>query len=109
MHELTITRSIIAAVLEHVGPSQVSRVVIEIGVLTGLAPHAVRFCFDVCGKDTSLAGAELEIIEVEGRVRCADCGGEGAFEGPIARCRCGSLNVDFLSGRELKIREVEVF
>jgi hydrogenase nickel incorporation protein HypA/HybF len=109
MHELAVTRSIIATVIEHVGPSQVARVVIEIGALTGVAPHAVRFCFDVCAEETTLAGAELKIVEVPGRVRCRDCGGVKVLEGPIARCPCGSLHVDFLSGRELMIREVEVF
>jgi hydrogenase nickel incorporation protein HypA/HybF len=109
MHELAITQSVIAAVIEHVGSSRVSRVVIEIGALTGVAPHAVRFCFDVCAKETSLADAELEIVEVPGRMRCMDCGGEGALDSPMARCACGSFNVTLLSGRALMIREVEVF
>ncbi|HTF33674.1 MAG TPA: hydrogenase maturation nickel metallochaperone HypA [Myxococcota bacterium] len=108
MHELAITQSIIAAVTEHVGKSKVTRVVIEVGALTTVAPHAVRFCFDVCAKDTNLAGAELEIVEIAGRARCMDCGDERALESPIALCPCGSLNFDLLSGHELKIREVEV-
>ena len=108
MHELAITQGIIAAVTENIGPSKVTRVVIEVGALTSVAPHAVRFCFDVCAKDTNLAGAELEIIEVAGRARCRDCGNERVLEGPIAWCPCGSLNFDLLSGHELKIREVEV-
>jgi Zn finger protein HypA/HybF involved in hydrogenase expression len=29
-------------------------------------PDAVRFCFEVCAKDTVVEGATLEIIEVTG-------------------------------------------
>src|SRR5208337_3744926 len=108
MHELAITQSIIAAVTEHIGDLKVTRVVIEVGALTSIAPHAVQFCFDVCAKGTNLAGAELEIVEVAGRARCRGCGNESAFEGPIPWCPCGSLNFDLVSGHELKIREVEV-
>jgi hydrogenase nickel incorporation protein HypA/HybF len=32
-----------------------------------LLPDAVRFCFDVCAKDTVVEGALLEIIETPGR------------------------------------------
>ena len=108
MHELAITQRIITTVTEHIGPSKVTRIVIEVGLLTGIAPHAIRFCFDVCAKDTALEGAELEIIEVAGRARCQDCGDERVLDGPMAQCSCGSLNFDLLSGHELKIREAEV-
>ncbi len=108
MHELALTRSIIAAITEHVGKARVTRIVLEVGVLTSVSPHAVRFCFDVCAKDTNLSDAELEIVEVPGRARCRDCGEERALETPIPGCPCGSPNFDLLSGHELKIREAEV-
>ncbi len=107
MHELAITQNIIAAITAHVGELRVTRVVLELGALTTVSPHAVRFCFDVCAKDTNLSGAELEILEVPARARCRECGQERALEIPI-RCPCGSPDFDLLSGHELKIREVEV-
>ena len=108
MHELAITQSIIAVVTEQIGLSRVTRVAIEVGALTGVSPHAVRFCFDVCTKDTRLAGAALEIIEIAGHARCRDCAKERSLDDLVSWCACGSLNFDLLGGHELKVREVEV-
>ena len=72
MHELGITRNIVAIVSERAGAARVKRVSLEIGRLSAVMPEAIRFCFDVCSKGTALEGAELEIREIPGRGRCDD-------------------------------------
>jgi len=47
MHELGMTRSIVAIVTEHSGGQKVVRVTVELGRLCGFAPEAMRFCFDI--------------------------------------------------------------
>ncbi len=54
MHELGITRSIVGIVAERAGGQKVLRVSVEVGRLSGLLPEAIRFCFDICAKDTLL-------------------------------------------------------
>jgi hydrogenase nickel incorporation protein HypA/HybF len=108
MHELAITESLVSTVREHVGESKVIRVRLAIGKLSGIVPDAVSFCFDVCAAGTTLEGARLEVEEVSARVRCRSCDAEFALEDGIPLCTCGSADVDVLSGRELKIMEVEV-
>ncbi|SEQ12887.1 hydrogenase nickel incorporation protein HypA/HybF [Solimonas aquatica] len=109
MHELSITRSIVAIACEHAGGQRVSCVRLQIGKLSAVMPESIRFCFEVCAADTVLAGATLEIEEIEGRGRCSDCGAEFAMDLPVGRCAaCGSLQVELLAGSELKIRELEV-
>lgn len=108
MHELGVTQQIVEAVMERAGGAQVKKVVVEIGKLSAVLPDAVRFCFDLCCEGTPLAGAELEIIEPAGRARCCACGGEVLLERPFGRCACGSSELDWLSGMELRIREMEV-
>ena len=108
MHELAITQSIVEAVLECAGSASVRRVVVEIGKLSAVVPDAVRFCFDLCCEGTPLAGAELVIVETPGVGRCADCDAKVALDGPLGRCGCGSTHVEWLSGHELRIREMEV-
>ncbi len=66
MHELAITQGIVEGVIERLGPTRVSKVIVQVGALTAVAPDALRFCFDLCAKDTSLDGAELEIREMPG-------------------------------------------
>jgi hydrogenase nickel incorporation protein HypA/HybF len=108
MHELAVTESLVAVVREQVGAGRVSRVVVEVGKLSGVVPAALRFCFDVCAAGTPLEGAELEIREVAGLARCAGCGEELEIEEPIGVCRCGSVELELRRGRELRVREVEV-
>ncbi len=108
MHELAITESVVAGVSEHVGNARVTRIVLEIGKLSGVAPDAVRFCFDVCSEGTALEGAVLQIDEIPARARCRDCRTALELEDFVALCGCGSANLEFLSGQELKVREVEV-
>lgn len=108
MHELGLTREIVEVVTERAAGAKVTRVVIEIGKLSAVLPDAVRFCFDLCCEDTPLAGATLEILETPGRARCAACGAEMVLESPVGRCDCGSLDLDWISGQELRIRSMEV-
>ena len=82
--------------------------VLEIGKLSAILPDAVRFCFDLCTEGTVVEGATLEIIEVPGLARCRDCGGDFTLERPFGRCECGSTDLDWLSGDELKVKEFEV-
>ena len=108
MHELAITESVVAAVSEQVGAARVTRVQLRIGKLSGVVPESVRFCFDVCTQGTVLAGAQLDIVETPGRAHCRDCDTDVELDSPIALCGCGSANLQFLSGKELRITEVEV-
>lgn len=108
MHELAITESIVASVSEHVAGAKVARLVLEIGKRSGVVPDSVRFCFDVCALGTTLEGARLDVIETPARARCRDCHSEFELDDIIALCDCGSANLVFLSGDELRIIEVEV-
>ena len=108
MHELGITRNIVAIVTEHAHGARVKRVALEIGQLSAILPDSIRFCFDVCSKDTLLEGAELTIAVIPGKGRCRDCGREMAIQQVFGRCACGSRQVQCIAGEELKIKEMEV-
>jgi hydrogenase nickel incorporation protein HypA/HybF len=108
MHELAITESVIEAITHRIGDARVSRVLLEIGKLSGVVPDAVRFCFDIAADGTPLVGAVLDIIETPGRARCRECGARIEIDGPIALCHCGSANLEFIDGTELRIKEVEI-
>jgi hydrogenase nickel incorporation protein HypA/HybF len=107
VHELTLTENVVQAVTARLGTKRVVRVRLEIGRLMAVLPDAMRFCFDVCTRGTSLEGARLDIDELPARGRCRTCGTEADLE-DVALCPCGSADVEVLSGRELRIKEVEV-
>ena len=107
MHELGITRSVVAICAEHAGAARVTRVTLEIGKLTAIMPEAVRFCFDICAKGTVVEGASLEIIETAGRARCRLCAAEFALDKPFGICVCGARDIVPIAGEELKVKEME--
>jgi hydrogenase nickel incorporation protein HypA/HybF len=108
MHELGITQEIIDIAAAKADGARVRRLVIEIGKLSAVLPDAVRFCFEVCREGTLLAEAELEIREPPGLARCRACQGEVVLERPFGQCACGCSDLDWLSGDQLRIMEMEV-
>lgn len=66
MHELGISRNIVAIVGEAAKGRRVRRITLEIGKLSGVMAHALEFCFDVAAEGTSAARAVLDIRETAG-------------------------------------------
>jgi len=109
MHELSITRSVVAIVSERAAGQRVTRVRLEIGALSAIVPEAIRFCFDICAQGTAAEGATLEIVEIPGRGRCDACGSEMALTVLAGRCPgCASARLRVVAGDEMKIKEMEL-
>jgi hydrogenase nickel incorporation protein HypA/HybF len=106
MHELSITRNIVAIVSERANGAKVARVTLEVGKLSAVIPDAIRFCFDVVAQGTVLEGARLEVIEVPGRGRCRVCGLDVELRQLVERCACGSADLERLTGEELTIKHM---
>jgi len=99
---------VVDAVVDRLDGERVAVVRLAIGKLAGVDVDALRFCFDVCTQNTTLAGAELDIRTIEPRARCRSCGGEHAPRGLAEPCPCGSFDRELLAGDELRLVEVEV-
>ncbi len=66
MHEMGLTRSLVAIVAEHAAGRSVRRVRLAIGPLACVERRALSFCFDIIAEGTVLAGASLEFLEADG-------------------------------------------
>ena len=108
MHELGITRNVVAIVGEAAKGRRVRRVTLEIGKLSGVMAEAVRFCFELVAQGTPLEGARLEIREIDGRGRCGGCGSEFAMPELFTACACGARRTQLLAGEELNIKTMEL-
>lgn len=108
MHELALAADVIDTVCRRAGGARVIRVQLEVGKLAAVLPDAIRFCFDLASEGTAAEGARLEILEVAGRARCRQCSGELELERAFGRCACGSSDLEWLSGEQLTILEMEV-
>jgi hydrogenase nickel incorporation protein HypA/HybF len=108
MHELAITQEVVEIVCAKARDRKIRRVVLEIGKLSAVLPDAIQFCFDLCAAGTLAEGARLEILEPDGRARCRSCSAEVILDRPFGRCRCGSTDLEWVSGEELRVKELEV-
>lgn len=66
MHELGLTRNIVAIVAEHARDRAVRRVRLTIGPLACVERRALAFCFDVAAAGTVVEGAALEFVDGDG-------------------------------------------
>jgi hydrogenase nickel incorporation protein HypA/HybF len=108
MHELSITRNILAIVSDAAKGRRVTCIILEVGKLSGVMPDAIAFCFDAVAAGTAIEGARLEIREIEGRGRCRSCGSEFSTPALYTPCGCGNRNVDRISGEELNIKSMQL-
>jgi len=113
MHEMGIAEGILTSSLQaarDAGAERITSVSITVGRLTEVMEDALRFAWEAITPDTMADGATLEVVFVEPRSACADCGNEfdhGRYDG--ARCpACESYIVRLLRGRELKIDSIDI-
>ncbi|WP_428489447.1 hydrogenase maturation nickel metallochaperone HypA [Rhodopila sp.] len=108
MHELSIADGVVEHCAEQAQGARVLRVRLEIGRLSCVTAEALRFCFEICAKDTMVEGAELEIISTPGRARCRGCGSEIEIRSFAESCPCGNSDLRVIAGEELRLKEMEV-
>jgi hydrogenase nickel incorporation protein HypA/HybF len=113
MHEMGIAMQIVEIATGSI-PAELTGVPVEvvtlkIGKLAAVVPDSLRFCFEVITRDTPLAGARLEIEEVPVVARCGACGAQTEIaEPPFVCAECGAGKIEFLSGRELLVKSIEL-
>lgn len=108
MHEFSITCNIVEVVEQAAEGRKVSRVVLEIGKLSGVMCEAIAFCFPEVARGTPAEGAELDIREINASARCEVCATEFATPDLLTPCPCGSLQFQRLAGEELNLKSIEL-
>ena len=109
MHELALSRSIVAVGVRHARGSRVTAVTVRVGHMRQVVPDTLRFCFGIAAEGTVLEGATLEIVEVPVALRCRECGRGTVLENFELRCPgCGGSDLDMLSGQELLVESLEL-
>lgn len=113
MHELSIAARLVELVSEHVraaGGGVVTAVTVRVGRLTCVHSAALASGFTAFREGTSLAAADLRIVDVPVRVWCPTCTAEVDLP-DISRLscpRCGTCTGDIRAGRELELESIEL-
>jgi hydrogenase nickel incorporation protein HypA/HybF len=112
MHELSLAQGILETILRRAqqdGFRKVNSVHLKVGRLAGVEIESLRFCFEVLSASTIARMANLEVEVVPLRGKCRDCGeGFELAEIELICPRCGSGEVEIVSGREFIMETMEV-
>lgn len=112
MHEFAVCQSLLSQVEQVAhqnGADRVSRIVLEVGPLSGVVPELLNRAFQVARLGGIAARAELSIELSEIRVRCQRCDRESTVRANNLLCaHCGDYHVTLQSGDELMLKSVEL-
>lgn len=112
MHEMALAEGMLQILEDQARAqeyTQVKTVWLDIGELSHVDVHAMRFCFDAVVQGTVADGAKLEINRTPGEAWCHNC----AKTVPLARLadpcpECGDYQLQVTGGEDMRIRELEV-
>ncbi|GAB6066392.1 hydrogenase maturation nickel metallochaperone HypA [Aquifex pyrophilus] len=112
MHEFSIVQSLLTMIEDYArehNAKAVSRIVVSIGVLSGVEPHLLEMAFNTFKEGTIAEKAEF-VMEIENlKLRCRDCGKEGKKEELNMVCPfCGSLNTEITAGQDMLLKSLEL-
>lgn len=112
MHEYSIVQSLLNSCEEHAkknSATKVTKVVVKIGVLSGVEPHLLQSAFDTFKQETMCDGAEFVINSQPLVLQCNDCKKEFESKKYEFKCKeCESLNVRAIDGEEMYLMSLEL-
>lgn len=112
MHELSLMEEVRRQALAAAAAEAAERIVtirLRVGELAGVELEALRFAFPLVMQGTIAAGAELQIETEAAFCHCEPCGKPfPALHGSSDCPHCGSLSLQLLSGKDLRLVALEV-
>jgi hydrogenase nickel incorporation protein HypA/HybF len=112
MHEVGIMQSTLSLAMkqaQHNGASQIHRLRLRVGAMSGVVPEALEFAFEALRLETMAAAAVLEIERVPAAGWCAACQIEFPAEDFIFECpQCRLPSAELRHGTELELVAMEI-
>ena len=112
MHEMSLCEGILQVIEAEAQKQQfteVTQVVLDIGVLSAVETSALEFAFEVIMHGSVAEKAILKINKIEARAWCMSCSEIVTIKQRYDACpNCDSYQLQVSSGDEMKIKELEV-
>lgn len=112
MHELSVCIALIDQVQSIAGSrnaAQVSKIVLDVGPLSGIEPELLRTAYPLAAAGTVAAAAELVIEDAKIVVHCSQCELDSDAAANRLLCgHCGDYRTRVVSGDELILRSVQL-
>jgi hydrogenase nickel incorporation protein HypA/HybF len=112
MHEYSIVQSLLNNCEENAGQNgstKVTKVVVKIGVLSGVEPDLLQIAFDTF-KENTICHDALFVINIQKVViKCKTCGSTSKLEKHHYCCPlCESIDIDILDGEDMYLMQLEL-
>lgn len=112
MHEYSIVQSLLNSCEENAqqnNATKVTKVVVKIGVMSGVEPDLLQTAFDTFKEETMCHDAQFIINVQPVVIRCQKCKEESTLEKHEYACqKCGSIEIDILDGEEMFLMSLEL-
>ena len=113
MHELGLCDAMLRMVRDIVKDEElegVNSITVEVGTLSGVVPRFLTDCWEAVIDGTEFQNTKLIVEELEGKAKCLDCGAEFVADVEKLICpECSSSKLTPVSGRDMTIKEVEIY
>lgn len=112
MHEMSIAEGIVDIALDTLkqnNGSVIHAIQLRLGVMSGVEPAALEFCFESVTKGTPAEGAKLELDVIPLTGTCLDCMKHFEVQNYVFKCpHCGSVAIHTETGRELQVASIDM-
>lgn len=109
MHEYSLVKKEVERIKAAANGKKVTRVIFHLGRLAHGNPESIRQAYSVATAESDLSGAEVEVVSIDPKIKCGDCGTvfgvekKDAFSCPS----CGSYAGELIAGDECYIEHIE--
>lgn len=112
MHEYSIVQSLLQSCEEHAKENNsrnITKVIIKIGVLSGVEPDLLQTAFDTFKEQTVCNNAEFVINRQKVIVYCLSCKNESTLENNEFLCpKCNSNELKVIDGEDMYLMSLEM-
>ena len=112
MHEYSIVQSLIESCEDHVkqnDATKVTKVVVKIGVMSGVEPHLLNEAFNLFKKGTVCDGCEFIMNVQKVKIECRECQQVSLLQKNEYHCPyCKSVDVSVIDGEDMFLMQLEL-
>lgn len=112
MHEYSVVQSLLdlcQSNAEANGCTKVGKVVVKIGVMSGIEPDLLATAFDTFKENTLCHNATFEMVNQNLVIQCKECGIQSTLDDKNYKCpQCNSFELDVIDGEDAYLMSLEM-
>lgn len=112
MHEYSVVQALLSQCEEHAevnNATKVTKIIVKIGVMSGIEPHLLEIAFNTFKETTVCDGAEFVMNIQPVTIECQSCDAVSELEKIHYCCReCESIDVKVIDGEDMYLMSLEM-